>query len=150
MTESEIFYRLFSGGKHSLPWLIKLSHPDAGTIRLVNNNEAVQLDDETYEVANFEYVAPDTSGEGGQLKIAAADNGIIQFVEQADSRWRLDVVGVIAHEGVIQRIKQYTHFFGSISYGVDMIVEFQLGRDDRLDMKFPPYMFDTDNNRGNT
>lgn len=149
MTEPEIFNRLFSGGRFSLPYLIKFTHPTAGTIRLVNNNQSVELEGEQYEVSTFLYTEPNNKGEAGTLEITAVDNTLIEFVENADYRFRLDVVGVLIEDGTIQKIKTYSHFFGSVSYGLDMKLSFQLGKDDRLDMAFPPYVFDADNNRGN-
>ncbi|WP_294429902.1 hypothetical protein [uncultured Treponema sp.] len=149
MSEEEIFDRLFSGGKYSLPYLVKFYHPTAGSIRLVNNNEAVELDGELYAPSSFEYTRPDRSGKGGSLKITGIDNGLIEFVENANWRYRLDVAGVIAEDGTVQRIRSYVHFYGSVSYGDDMQLQFQLGRDDRFDMLFCPYFYDTDNNPAN-
>jgi hypothetical protein len=149
MTDAELFDTLFSGGKYSLPYLIKFYHPTAGTIRLVNNNEAVELDNELYEPSSFEYTPPDTTGKGATLKITGIDNAIVEFVENANYQYRLDVKGVIVSGGVVEKIKSYVHFYGSVSYGEDMQLQFQLDRDDRLDMTFCPYAYDTDNNRAN-
>lgn len=149
MTDAELFNRFFYGGNFALPYLIRFYHPNAGTIRLVNNTEAVTLDGETYGVSTFEYTPPDTKGDGGHLKITAIDNELIEFAENADWQYRLDVVGVIAENGTVQKIKSYAHFYGSLSYGENMEIEFNLGKDDKLDMKFCPYTYDTDNNRGN-
>lgn len=149
MTENEIFNRLFSGGRFTLPYLIKFTHPTAGTIRLVNNNQSVEFEGEQYEVSTFSYTEPNNKGEAGTLEVTAVDNTLIEFIENADYRFRLDVVGVLIEDGTIQKIKTYSHFFGSVSYSLDMKLSFQLGKDDRLDMAFPPYVFDADNNRGN-
>lgn len=149
MTDQELFDRFFSGGKFSLPYLIKFYHPTAGTIRLVNNTEAIELDGEEYIPSSFDYTPPDTAGKGASLKITGIDNGLIEFVENANWQYRLEVTGVIAEDGTVQKIKSYVHFYGSVSYGDDMQLQFQLGRDDRLDMTFCPYTYDTDNNRAN-
>ncbi len=149
MTDSEIFDKFFSGGNFALPYLVKFYHPSAGTIRLVNNTESVQIDNELYQPSSFEYVPPDNSGKGASLKISGIGNSLIEFVENANYQYRLDIAGVLAADGTIQRIKSYTHFYGSVSYGDDMQLQFQLGRDDRLDMTFCAYTYDTDNNRAN-
>lgn len=149
MTDAELFDTFFNGGKFSLPYLIRFYHPRIGTIRLVNNNEAVILNGETFEPSSFEYIPPDVTGKGASLKITGIDNDLIDFVENANYQYRLEVAGAIASDGTIQKIKNYTHFHGSVSYGDDMQLNFQLGRDDKLDMTFCPYTYDTDNNRAN-
>lgn len=149
MTEHELFDRFFNGGKFSLPYLIRLYHPKSGTIRLVNNNESVWFRNELYEASSFEYTPGGTDGKGASLKVTGIDNTLIEFVENADFRYRLDVVGVVIDGGTIQQIHSYVHFYGSVSYDDGMQVQFQLGRDDRLDMTFCPYTYDTDNNRAN-
>lgn len=151
MTENEIFHKLFTGGNHSLPYLIEFSLNDgSGTkYRFVNNNQNIVYDGKTYSAATFEYTKPGIDGNGGSLSISAVDSNLIEFVESADSRWSLTVIGVIAEGGTVQSINQFVHFFGTVSYSDNMELEFELGHDDRLDMTFPPYSFDTDNNLGN-
>lgn len=149
MTDNELFNRFFSGGFYSLHYLLEFSCSNYDTIRLVNNTENVTFNGKTYTAASFEYTPADSQGKGAQLKISGTENSLIEFVENAEDDFRLDIVGVIAESGQIQKIKQYTHFFGSVSYGENMELNFELSNDDRLDMTFPPYKFDTDINRGN-
>lgn len=149
MTDNELFNRFFSGGFYSLHYLLEFSCSGYDTIRLVNNTENVTYNGKTYTAAGFEYTPADSQGKGAQLKISGAENSLIEFVENAEDDFRLDIVGVIAENGEIQKIKQYTHFYGSVSYGENMELNFELSNDDRLDMTFPPYKFDTDINRGN-
>ena len=149
MTEHEIFEKLFNGGNFALPYLVKFTHPDTDTIRLVNNNESVVYNSEEYSTANFTYNEPDNNGDGGSLSIAGIDNGLIEFCDKADYRYCLYVVGTIAENGQIQRIKGITHFYGSLSYDETGNIEFNLGKDDRLDMTFNPHMYDTESNGGN-
>jgi hypothetical protein len=59
-------------------------------------------------------------------------------------------VGLIAEGGEVQRLKQYIHFYGTVSYSENMELNFELGTDDRLEMTFPPYKFDAETNKGNT
>ena len=54
MTRAQIFNLLFNGGNYAKQYLIKLSHPTAGTLRFVNNNESVVYDEATYTPANYE------------------------------------------------------------------------------------------------
>ncbi|MBR4825047.1 MAG: hypothetical protein IKZ86_09620, partial [Spirochaetaceae bacterium] len=103
-----------------------------------------------YHHASFEYCPPDSNGKGASLRISGADNGLIEFVENADENYRLDVVGLIAEGGEVQRLKQYIHFYGTVSYSENMELNFELGTDDRLEMTFPPYKFDAETNKGNT
>lgn len=150
MNDNELFYNLFNGGRYSLPWLLKFSCVGLSSIHLVNNNESIVFNGVTYSAASFEYVEPDSEGAGASLNISAIDNNLQEFIERADENIRLDVVGVIAKDSSIQAIKNYRHLYGSISYSEDRQLQFQLGKDDRLEMTFPPYKFDSDTNRGNT
>lgn len=149
MTNLEIFEKLFNGGNYSLPYLIKFTHPEAGVIRLTNNTESIVFEGETYEVSTFTYTEPDLNGDGASLSITGIDNDLIDFFDKADFQYRLHVVGCIAENNEVQKIKGITHFYGSISYNETQQIEFTLGKDDRLDMTFNPYMYDTDSNRGN-
>ncbi len=149
MTESELFEHYMLGGNYALPYLIEFSTPDYDTLRFAGTNEDIEYDGKTYEAASFEYMPPDTQGNGGNLKISGLGNFLINFVEHADENWRLDVIAVICENGNIEPLKQFHHFFGSVSYGNDMELNFELSGDDRLSMTFPPYKFDTDTNRGN-
>lgn len=150
MTDAEIFNLLFSGGKISLPYLLKFSHETAGEVLLVNNNEDIRYNGELYEAASFDYIPPSLDGSGASLNITSLpnDNTLFEFLENADSKYRLDVVGTIAAGGV-QAIKAYTHFYGSFDMAENGGINFELGNDDRLGMMFPPYKFDTENNAGN-
>jgi hypothetical protein len=149
MTDNEMFNRYFNGGFYSLHYLLEFSCNNSETLYFVNNNENVIFNDKIYNAVGFEYSPPDTQGKGATLKITGVDNSLIEFIENANDDFRLDVIGVIAENGEIQKLKQYSHFYGSVSYGENMELNFELSSDDRLDMTFPPYKFDTDINRGN-
>ena len=149
MTQSEIFNLLFNGGNFAKPWLIKLTHPSAGTLRYVNNNEEVIYENETYKPANFEYTQPNQYGEGAKLDISATDNyELVEWIENADYYYLLDVIGVLIDDEV-QQVKSYKHFYGTVSMGDDNKLSFALESDGRLDMVFTVYKYDTDLNRGN-
>lgn len=146
---SELFDRLFNGGKFSLPYLVKFSHPRAGDIFLVNNNESVEYNGNVYKVSSFDYAPPGSNGDGATLSICDADSGLLVWAENADSKMSITVDGIMLADGTITPIHNYKHFYGSIAYGDDGKIEFTLGHDDRLEMTFNPYVYDTDNNRGN-
>lgn len=149
MNDYEIFDMLFNGGNYSMPYLVKFHCDGVGTIMLVNNNEAVKYANETYRPSTFDYTRPDNEGRGGKLTITGIDNQLVEFVENANHRWFLQVVGVITKDGDVEPIGYWKHFHGNVKYGVEQKLEFDLEGDDRLDMMFCPYKFDTDNNRGN-
>ena len=150
MTQSEIFNLLFNGGNFSRHFLIKLTHPTAGTLRYINNNEQVRYKNEIYKPANFEYTEPNKQGEGAKLDISATDNyEIVEWVENADYYYLLEVEGVLIN-GQIHEIKSYRHFYGTVSMGDDNKLSVALESDGRLDMVFTAYKYDTDLNRGNT
>lgn len=154
MTETEAFNKIFEGGAIALPFLIKFTHPTAGTLRFINNTESVTYDGELYTAASFKYTPPDANGESAELSIDGINTGLIEFVENADSDYSLSIVGILL-EGQgdnvhsVQPIRCYRHFYGSVSYTESMQLDFKLGADNRLDMIFNPYTFDTDNNRAN-
>lgn len=149
MTRAEIFNLLFNGGNYSKQYLIKLTHPTAGTLRFVNNNQPVAYEGVTYSHANYEYTPPGSQGEGASLSIGIADNyQIVEWVENADDRYTLEVIGEL-NNGAVQPIRAYKHFYGSISMSDDGKLSFSLESDGRLDMVFTVYKYDTDLNRGN-
>lgn len=152
MTDAELFNKLFNGGNYALPYLIHLTqnkeNPDF-SIYLVNNNEDVTYNSQTYEASTFTYTPPKKDGSGASLSITGIDNDLINLVEECTDNILLEVVGAIAENGEVYPVKCYRHFHGSVSYGNDMKLEFNLGRDDRLDLQFLPYILDTDNNRAN-
>ena len=149
MTSSQIFNLLFNGGNFAKQFLIKLSHPTAGTLRFVNNNESVTYDGATFTPANFNYTQPDSQGAGASLEIGIADNyQLVEWLENADDRYSLEVVGVLVGSE-IQPIRSFRHFYGTVSMGADNTLSFSLENDGRLGMTFNVYKYDTDLNPGN-
>ena len=149
MTAAQIYRLFFDGGNYAKQYLIKLSHPVAGTLRFVNNNQNVVFNNETYSPANFDYTRPDSLGGGGSLNISAIDNAdLFEWIDKADYRYMLTVVGII-NGSEVQEIKSYKHFYGSISMGDNNELNFTLENDGRLDMQFTVYKYDTDLNKGN-
>lgn len=151
MTDTEIYEALYNGGNFSLPYLLKFTDQNNNVVTLVNNNEDVLFNNVTYKAASFEYTPPSNEGSGATLSISTQpneDNELFEFVENANYKYSLQVVGVLINN-TVQAIKSYMHYYGSVSYNEKGVVEFTLESDDRLDMTFPPYKYDTDNNRGN-
>ena len=122
LNEYQIFNRYFNGGAYALPFLLKFSCPGCSTLYFVNNTESIEFEGNIYHHASFEYAPPDSNGKGANLRISGAD----------------------------KRLKQYIHFYGTVSYSENMELNFELGTDDRLEMTFPPYKFDAETNKGNT
>ena len=149
MTRAQIFYLLFNGGNYAKQYLIKFMHPTAGTLRFVNNNQTVTYNNESYTPANYDYTPPDSQGAGAALSIGIADNyQIVEWVENADDRYTLEVIGEL-NNGEVQPIRAYKHFYGTVSMSDDGKLSFSLENDGRLDMVFTVYKYDTDLNRGN-
>lgn len=150
MTESQIYNLLFNGGNYSRHYLVKLTHPDIESpICLVNNNEEVEFDGDIYHISTFNYTKPNLMGEGGSLEITGIDNDLIEFIENADYRYSLQVVGVLNANGSIEERNVYQHLFGSVTMDQENNITFSLGKDDRLDMKFTVKKYDTETNPGN-
>ena len=151
MTDNEIYSSFIHGGKFTLPWLITLSHDEAGTIRLVNNNEDVVYDGNTYTASTFDYQRPENVGgglTGGTLAITGCDNSVIDFFEAADETFTFQAVGCLV-DGSVQAVKFYKQQYATVGISSDMEISIEFSGDDRLEMVFPPYVFDSENNRGN-
>lgn len=148
MTANEIFYYLFGGGKYSLPYLVKFTCPGIDDILLVNSKTGVTFNGETYRASTFSYTEPDLKCKGGSLKVEFISNNLINFTETADEQMKIEVVGCIQKDGSIEQYKIFQHMYVSISYDSTMTMNVTLNPDNRLSMTFPPYVFDSDNNRG--
>ena len=149
MNITQIFNALFNGGNYTKPFLIKLSHPTAGTLRFINNNEAVTYQNQIYQPANFSYNPPDSQGAGASLEIGIADNyQIVEWVANADERYSMEVIGCL-YDGEVQQIRAYKHFYGTVSMADDGKIVFALEDDGRLGMVFTVYKYDTALNPGN-
>nr|DAM54544.1 MAG TPA: protein of unknown function (DUF1833) [Caudoviricetes sp.] len=152
MTQNEVFNALHRGGAFSLPYLIKMYHPTYGTLYFVNNNEDVIYNGNTYHASNFKYTRPQTIGgvlKNGILEITAIDNEVIDIIEKSDELFEVTAVGVLDKAGSITAIKTFKHQYGTAVIDEQMKVVISFTNDDRLEMTFPPYVFDADNNRGN-
>lgn len=148
MNATEIFNRLFGGGKFTLPYLLKFSHPDLQSLYFVNGLSDIDYNGETYIHSSFDYSEPKADGTGASLSITIIDNSLIQFLEYADEEMKIEAVGVINQDGTISPIKIFKHLHCVVTYDSEMKASFTLNKDDRAEMSFPPYVFDSDNNRG--
>lgn len=152
MTQDEVFNALQRGGAFSLPYLIKMYHPTAGALYFVNNNEDIIYGGVTYHASAFKYTRPQTIGgvlKNGQLEITAIGNSVIDIIEKSDELLEITAVGVLNKNGSISPIKTFKHKYGTATIDEKMKMIISFTNDDRLEMTFPPYVFDTDNNRGN-
>ena len=152
MTQDEIFNALSNGGAFSLPYLIKLYHPSYGALYYVNNNEDITYNGITYTASSFKYTRPQVMGgvlKNGTLEISAINNDVIDIIEKSDELFTLTATGVLNKNGSISPIKVFKQQYGTATTDERMRVVITFTNDDRLDMQFPPYVFDADNNRGN-
>lgn len=152
MTQNEVFNALHRGGAFSLPYLIKMYHPTYGALYFVNNNEDVIFNGITYNASTFKYTRPQTIGgvlKNGSLEITAIQNEVIDIIEKSDELFEVTAVGVLNKAGSITAIKTFKHQYGTAVTDEKMKVIISFTNDDRLEMTFPPYVFDADNNRGN-
>ena len=152
MTSNEIYNNLFHGGAFSLPYLIRMYHPNYGALYFVNNNEDIVYEGNTYHASNFKYTRPQTIGgvlKNGVLEITAIQNEVIDIIEKSDELFEVTAVGVLDKAGSITPIKTFKHQYGTATTDEQMKVIISFTNDDRLEMIFPPYIFDADNNRGN-
>ena len=152
MTSDEIFEALARGGNFALPYLIRMSHTQYGALYFVNNNEDIAYDGQTYRASAFKYTRPKNVGgslQAGALDITAIDNNVIDILDTSDELFKVDVIGVLVNGSEVQPLKQFHHQYASVTISNEMKVTLNFKNDDRLDMNFPPDVFDADNNRGN-
>lgn len=149
MTKSKIFNALFSGGNITLPYLIAITCPNLEPIYLVNNNEDINYDGNIYKASTFDYTPPNNKGDGGTLDITGGDNDLIYFIDAANDKAKLEVVGVLIDNSDVQVIHTYKHYYGNITINSQNSITWNLSKDNRLEMVFNPYTYDTDLNRGN-
>lgn len=152
MTLDEIFNALHRGGAFSQPYLLQILHPAAGVLYFVNNNEDVTYNGHTYKASTYKYTRPQTIGgvlKNGSLEITAINNSVIDLIEQSDELFKVTAVGVINKGGEISPYKSFIHQYGTVNINEEMKINISFTNDDRLEMTFPPYVFDADNNPGN-
>lgn len=148
MTNEELFNELFLGGSYSLPYLIHFSHATAGDLYFVNANQDVEFNGIVYKSSSFSYTEPDFKGEGASLSFSLIDNDLTQFLDKADESATITIDGVINQNGTISQIKHFNHSYFTANWGTDLSLSVSFSIDDRFQMNFPPYVFDSDNNRG--
>ena len=152
MTQNELYKSLTTGGAFALPYLITVSQPGAGTLRFVNNNEDVVFDGYTYKASAFKYSRPYVVGgvlQNGVLEITAIDSDILALIDNSTEQLEISAVGVLDENGTVTPFKSFRHQYGTVTTDESMRITISFTNDDRLDMKFPPYTFDSDNNAGN-
>ena len=152
MTQDELYKALTTGGAFALPYLITVSQPDAGTLRFVNNNEDVVFDGYTYKASAFKYSRPYVVGgvlQNGVLEITAIDSDILALIDNSTEQPEISAVGVLDENGTVTPFKSFRHQYGTVTTDESMRITISFTNDDRLDMKFPPYTFDSENNAGN-
>ena len=152
MNENQIYNALQRGGAFALPYLLKMEHPQSGALYFVNNTDDVTLNGVTYKASSFEYTAPQTIGgvlKNGQLEITAIDNAVIDLIDTSDELFKVTATGVLNSDGTVTAFKSYRHQYGTATISEEMKIIISFSNDDRMEMSFPPYVFDADNNSGN-
>lgn len=149
MTENETLDLLFNGGNFSYHYLIKFTLGN-NVLRFCNNNKNIVYNDKTYIASTFDYKEPDMLGDSAALSISLIENfDLFQMVENIRDDYVLEVIGVINKDGTITKYDEYNHFYGSLKVSQDLNLQFTLEKDDRLEMQFCVYTFDTENNPTN-
>lgn len=152
LTADNIYNTIGRSGKYALPYLVKFYHKDFGTIYLVNNNEDIVYNGITYKASSFKYTRPKTKSgvlQNGSIEATILDNTMSELVQKSDYLLTVDAIGVLAKDGTVTPFSRYHHQYGTATIDNDMKISFTFSNDDRLNMIFPPYIFDADNNRGN-
>ncbi len=145
---AENIYRLLSeGGGFSLPFLVHLYDEARNVdIRLVNDNENVEYNGDTYESSDFSYTPNDSGDSALEIELAEHDR-IIDLLED-NYFFHVDIIGVL-YDGEVAPLSRDRHLYGEGTWS-GKTLSMKLGKDDRLDMSFPAMIFTSYNNRGNT
>lgn len=152
MSIDEIFNALFNGGSFSLPYLIKLFHPDYGALYYINDVDDLEYNGNLYKASSFKYTKPQTIGgvlKNGSLEITAIDNNVIDIIEVSNELFTVSVIGAIDDNGAVTPMKFYKHQYCTVNTDEQMKIKITFTNDDRPDMVFPPDVFDNNNNIGN-
>ena len=153
MTAEQLYATLSRSGRYALKYLAKFHHDAYGDLRLVNNNEAVEYQGETFLPSNFSYSRPKTTGgvlQNGELRISLIGNSLPELFRLGDYLMTVDIVGIMVGTGEIAPLRIFHHQYGTMTVTGAMDLQISFTNDDRMGMVFPPNVFDSDNNRGNT
>ena len=151
MTTNEIYSALSRGGAFSKPVLIIVYHPNFEPLYLVNDTDDKVYNGHTYKASAFKYTPPKVTGgtiKNGSLEITSAENTLFNLIDSSDELFKVDVIACI-YNGEIVPFNVYRHQYGTATADGENKINISFTNDDRLNMKFPPQVFDTDNNPGN-
>ena len=150
MTINQIFSALSRGGKFSKPILLMIHHPDFEPLYLTNDNVSHEYNGHTYTASSFNYTRPKVTGgtiKNGSLEITGTNNPLYNLVDASNELFQVDIIATI-YDGIISPFQIYHHQYGTVTIDEAQKINISFTNDDRLNMKFPPQVFDTDNNRG--
>ena len=141
-----IYRQLAEGGGFNLPFLVHLSSPDNAThIYLINDNQDITYNGQTYSASNFTYSPNNTGDSSFSVELVQHDE-IIELLEDCEY-FKVEVIGIFNGEEV-EEIGQYRHKYGEATWSGAKL-EMKLNKDDRGGMTFPALIFNSYNNRGN-
>lgn len=141
-----IWRKLAEGGGWTLPFLVKLTAEETGTVRLINDVVALEYEGERYEPSNFTYTPKDDGAAAFSVEVAES-TAVFDMMENAENIL-VEVVGVL-NAGEVEPVLKRRHKYGTATWDGAKL-EIQLEKDDRLNMTFPALIFSTNNNRGNS
>lgn len=147
----DIYSLLSNGGAISMPYLVEIKHETLGVIYMTNNTDDITYNGNVYKKAAFKYNRPSNKNgslQSGSLNIALLSD-FYNIFDFANGLIEIRVVGLVADYDSIVPINYYRYRYCTMSVASNMEVEISFLSDDKLNMVFPPYVFDNDNNRGN-
>lgn len=148
------YKELLNGGSFNTPFLIKfIQNTQQGPITqcYINDNKDLVYNGDTYHASTFNYELPKNKNgvlQAGSIDIVALKE-VVDLAEFIDTTFRVEVIGILRRDGQVTPHKFFQHRYGTLTIENDYRVKFTFTNDNRMSVTFPPYVFDSDNNRGN-
>lgn len=160
LNNDELNEVLTQGGNVSIHYLAKFSGVAMADIYLCNNNEDINYLNQVFTACAFSFTPPKNDGSGAKLSLISLPNeneNVYNELEKAqhNENVRLDIIQVVASRNKDTNALEFTPInyyyfkFGNMGYNYQGELEYTPIEDDRNSMTFPPYQFDSENNRGN-
>ena len=148
--DAQLYQKLLEGGAFSLPYLITVGD-GTSELNFINDTVSLTWQGKTFAASNFTF-SPGTGGDS-TLEIEVVDNTLISLIDgitgAEGARLKATVRGVLLEDGTVQPIRSWHAQYGNAEWGQGKMTLTFTG-DERLKLTFPPLVFNTYNNRGNS
>lgn len=125
---SQVFRNeLYSPSMRVVPLVtIDITHPSIHpqVIRLVNNNQNIVWDGNTYLASSFNFTPPmqeESSAQDASISIQNIDRGLVELVRTIEGKPKIVVNIVIASDDVVREAGPFSFLLGGVTYNKDII-----------------------------